>query len=70
MLVNLNLVCQVAFIEWTDAEHLRIAPSSPCPMIKASWRWFAKLEEAEHLLPFGELAEEAAILLVGLPAIN
>jgi hypothetical protein len=43
-----KMVCQVAFLEWTDAGHLRgIAPSSPCATTKGPATWFAKLELTE-----------------------
>jgi hypothetical protein len=29
-----RLVCQVAFVEWTDARHLRHSASSPCAMTR------------------------------------
>ena len=45
--VKPKLVCQVAFVEWTDAGHLRHSPSSPCAMTRSLRRWFAKLELAE-----------------------
>ena len=41
--VTPKLVCQVAFVEWTDAGRAYgIMPSSPCAMIKSLRRWFAK----------------------------
>ena len=42
--VKPKLVCQVAFVEWTDAGTYATAPSSPFAMIKSLRRWCAKLE--------------------------
>jgi hypothetical protein len=42
--VKPKLVCQVAFVEWTDARHLRIAPSSECAMTGRLAEVFVKLE--------------------------